>query len=91
MINAADNTDNKDHTEIDTTIDHRLTHESSIKWHFTDVDIVAQAFIFLFAGHETTATTLTFSCYLLALNQDVQEKAFKEISDLVGTNEVNII
>ncbi|EDV25748.1 Cytochrome P450 3A12 [Trichoplax sp. H2] len=47
----------------------------------SDDDIVAQSFVFLLAGYETTASTLSFISYLLALNPDVQEKLINEIDD----------
>jgi hypothetical protein len=40
--------------------------------------------LFLIAGSETTSVLLTFACYELALNQDIQEKLRKEIKDVLG-------
>ena len=45
----------------------------------SDDELVAQSFVFLLAGYETTATTLSFVSYLLALNPDVQDKLIDEI------------
>ena len=42
-------------------------------------EILAQAFLFLIAGSETTATTLTFLAYELAKNPEIQNKLFQEI------------
>jgi len=39
---------------------------------------------FLFAGHETTALALTWALYLVALDQDVQEKAAGIARDVLG-------
>lgn len=36
------------------------------------------------AGHETTANTLTFVSYELALNQEVQDRVIQEIQDQIG-------
>jgi cytochrome P450 len=36
----------------------------------------------LFGGHETTATALTWACYLLALNPQCQDQIRTEVSDL---------
>ncbi|KAI8139672.1 cytochrome P450 [Fennellomyces sp. T-0311] len=40
--------------------------------------------MFFVAGHDTTANALTFAIYSLAVNKDVQNKARKEILDLLG-------
>jgi len=42
-------------------------------------EILAQAIIFFLAGYETTATTLSYCSYELALNPDVQQKLYEEI------------
>lgn len=45
--------------------------------------IAAQGIIFFAAGSETTASTLATTCYYLAKNPKVQEKAFKEIQEVI--------
>ena len=42
-------------------------------------EIVAHAVTFLLAGYETTANTLSYTVYLLALYPDIQEKLQSEI------------
>ena len=46
---------------------------------FDEIDIAANAFVFFIAGFETTAGTLSFCFYELAVNQVVQEKLRLEI------------
>ncbi|KAL1765729.1 cytochrome P450 3A9 [Sigmodon hispidus] len=45
----------------------------------SDVEIVAQSVIFIFAGYETTSSALSFALYLLATHPDVQKKLQDEI------------
>jgi len=40
--------------------------------------------IFFLAGHDTTSNALSFALYYLAANPDVQEKARKEVIDIMG-------
>ena len=47
----------------------------------TDEEIVAHAVTFMLAGYETTANTLAYTSYLLALNPDIQEKLQSEIDN----------
>ncbi|KAB2580149.1 Cytochrome P450 [Lasiodiplodia theobromae] len=46
---------------------------------FSDEDLVNQMMTFLAAGHETTATSLTWVAYLLAKHPDVQKRLREEI------------
>ncbi|XP_012790154.2 cytochrome P450 3A12-like [Sorex araneus] len=45
----------------------------------TDMELVAQSIIFIFAGYETTSSTLSFLMYCLAIHPDVQQKLQQEI------------
>ncbi|XP_067687703.1 cytochrome P450 3A29-like [Haliotis asinina] len=55
----------------------------------TTDEIVAQGILFFIAGYETTASTLNFVSYNLAMNPDIQEKAFNEIKEMLGNEEPN--
>nr|XP_036873816.1 cytochrome P450 3A12-like [Manis javanica] len=45
----------------------------------SDMELVAQSIIFIFAGYETTSSALSFLMYLLATHPDVQQKLQEEI------------
>lgn len=49
----------------------------------TEPQIVAQSVLFLIAGFETSSTLLTFTCYELAINQDIQIKLREEICSVL--------
>jgi cytochrome P450 len=55
----------------------------------TDEEIVAHAVTFILAGYETTANTLAYTSYLLALNPDIQEKLRSEIDSYFDNNPVS--
>ncbi|QIW99078.1 hypothetical protein AMS68_004596 [Peltaster fructicola] len=46
---------------------------------FKDSEVVDQMMTFLAAGHETTASALSWCCYLLATNPHAQSKLFQEL------------
>lgn len=50
-----------------------------------DDEVRDQALIFLLAGHETTATTLTFTMHLLGLHADAQQRVLDEVRSILGT------
>ncbi|MCL7037863.1 hypothetical protein MKW94_008528 [Papaver nudicaule] len=49
-------------------------------------DMVDECKSMYFAGHETTASLLTWTCLLLAVHTDWQDKARKEVIELLGEN-----
>ncbi|KAK7070405.1 hypothetical protein SK128_013372 [Halocaridina rubra] len=55
--------------------------ENAKKRYLSDEEIIANAWVFLLAGFETTANSLTSTAYLLALNPLVQEKLFQELRE----------
>jgi len=50
---------------------------------FTHRDLLGNIFVFLFAGHETTASALSFAVALLALHQEEQEELYKHVRSVV--------
>ena len=68
------------------------TGETGGKRHkLTDKDLVDFAVSFLGAGYETTANTISYTSYLLALNPDIQEKLQSEIDSYFEEKPVNSI
>ncbi|ESK87448.1 cytochrome p450 [Moniliophthora roreri MCA 2997] len=47
--------------------------------HLTDQELLANMFIFMIAGHETTAATVSFALIYLALYPEMQDKVFSEV------------
>ncbi|CAL1278466.1 unnamed protein product [Larinioides sclopetarius] len=50
-------------------------------------ELVAQSVIFFTAGHDTTASTLAFATYFLALDQDIQDRLRTEVDSAVEEND----
>lgn len=48
---------------------------------WTDTEMIAQCFIFFFAGFETVSTLICFAAQELMENPQVQEKVYQEIAD----------
>ena len=44
---------------------------------------MAQAFVFLIAGHETSASTMSFALYELALHPEIQHRLRAEIMQVL--------
>jgi len=51
----------------------------------SDDELIGNTFIFLLAGHETTAHTLCFSFALLALYPDEQERLYQHIKEVMSS------
>jgi hypothetical protein len=48
---------------------------------------VAQAFIFLFAGYETSASAMSFALYELALHPEIQQRLRAEILQVLSEHD----
>ncbi|KAF9010195.1 cytochrome P450 [Cyathus striatus] len=60
-------------------VEANMTQEGDVNGRrLTDDELLSDIFVFLLAGHETTAHTLCFVIILLALYPDIQEKVFEE-------------
>ncbi|XP_062566717.1 cytochrome P450 3A29-like isoform X2 [Saccostrea cucullata] len=64
-------------------------HINSGQKKLTNDEIIGQAFLFFVAGYETTANTMNFVSYELAVNQEVQDRVVQEIKDQIGKDEPN--
>ncbi|XP_060117002.1 cytochrome P450 3A19-like [Heteronotia binoei] len=66
-------------------IDSQVSGEKAEEAHsykvLTDKEIIAQAIIFIFAGYETTSSSLTYLSYCLATHPDVQQRLQDEIDE----------
>lgn len=50
---------------------------------FTDLDLISNSVAFLGVGNETTSVTMAFASYCLAMNPDIQERLFEEVSSVI--------
>ena len=71
---------------IDASIDDE--EGSGGKKTLTDNEIVGNALTFILAGYDTTASTLSYTSYLLALNPQIQERLQQEIDNYYEENPV---
>ncbi|XP_005105075.1 cytochrome P450 3A24-like [Aplysia californica] len=58
-------------------------HGPEVSQSLTEEELVAQSLLIIFAGFETTATTLQMALYLLARHPDIQDKLYEEIQTVV--------
>ncbi|XP_067948027.1 cytochrome P450 3A29-like [Watersipora subatra] len=68
-----------------------LTDEQGKPWTrdgLTKQEVIGNAILFLFAGFQTTADTMFFIFYELAMHQDIQERLYEEIMSVCETEEV---
>ncbi|XP_063396171.1 cytochrome P450 4B1-like [Mytilus trossulus] len=52
----------------------------------TDDEIRAEVDTFLFAGHDTTSSVLSWSIYCLGKYKDIQDKVYREVKEVTGSN-----
>lgn len=56
----------------------------------SDLEVRDEAVTMLLAGHETTALTLAYACYLLALHPEVGARLRAEVDDVLGERPVAV-
>ncbi|PFH49568.1 hypothetical protein AMATHDRAFT_62875 [Amanita thiersii Skay4041] len=59
-----------------------MAEEAGLDRRLTDDELTSNTFVFLLAGHETTAHSLCFALILLALHPEAQDKAYEEVCRL---------
>jgi cytochrome P450 len=55
--------------------------------YMSDDELTGNMFMFAFAGHETTATTISYALALLAANPSIQDWVAEEITQVIGTTD----
>ncbi|XP_006610855.1 cytochrome P450 6k1-like [Apis dorsata] len=93
MINQRIESNVKRNDLIDCLIEMREKHknqESFEGFKFDGDDLVSQAAVFFTGGFETSSTTISFTLYELALNQDVQKTLRTEIHDALAQTDGKI-
>jgi cytochrome P450 len=66
-----------------TLLSGHLQHRTFVFSEVDGDDFVAQAFLFLIAGFETSGSTMSFALYELALNPEIQERLRTEIMQVL--------
>ena len=59
-------------------------NQSNSQMKLTNNEILGDVFMFLFAGHETSAGTLHWAFRYLSLHPEVQKRARQEVEDIIG-------
>ena len=57
------------------------------KGSYDEVEMASEGFLIYAAGFETSSTLMTFCCYELALNQDIQERLRNELKSRIEEND----
>ena len=75
LTNHGDDQDEKSQFDKDSEIVFQAAKDGQMD----DISIAATAMVFMIAGYDTTGTALSFACYQLSKNPEVQEKLRREI------------
>ena len=88
LLNAAENkSTDQNHSDSDcSTSSSDSGTLGRKKYLLSDDEIVANAWVFLLGGFETTANALGYAAWLLATNPDIQDKVYEEILTHFGVS-----
>lgn len=64
------------------TVEESEIGKTSVNRTLNDDELVAQCFIFLSGGSDTSANVLMFTAYELMINQDIQQRLYEEIAEM---------
>jgi cytochrome P450 len=76
-----------DFTILDYMVDSNL-NETNEDIKLNDIELRDNSAVLFVAGHETSSVSLNFVILLLAKYEEIQEKARKEINEIIGDNEL---
>ncbi|KAJ7185585.1 cytochrome P450 [Mycena filopes] len=62
----------------------KANQDESSKYQLDDAELIGNVFLFMFAGHETTAHSLAATFGFMALHQDIQDEVVEQIMAVVG-------
>lgn len=83
---AVSHGDDKEWTDILSTLLNTIDPDTNERFSFKEiVDQVAMLFL---AGHETSASALSWTFYLLSEYPEIQQQAYKEVQDTVGEGKI---
>ncbi|KAF7360369.1 hypothetical protein MVEN_00766600 [Mycena venus] len=66
------------------TIMVQANQDEASKYQLDDQELIGNTFIFLFAGHETTANSLAATLGFMAINEVIQDEVLEQIMSVVG-------
>jgi cytochrome P450 family 3 subfamily A len=85
MLDARNKTDSKDVDEdIKKDVENIKKFIKKQDYQMEEIDILATSLLFVLAGYETTASTLSYLLHELSLNPECQQKLYEEIKSCGG-------
>jgi len=63
----------------------KANQDEAGKYQLDDQELIGNVFLFMFAGHETTAHTLAATLGFMAIHDEIQDEVLEQILSVVGT------